>query len=256
MAFVTANGIALPVKEFSRVYDRSHKIATAFDGTPIKTERYRKRRWEGKTSALTLQEAEALIALLDGLGDSWSLGSSLVYTGKGVAPGGTFTANVSGGVHEGDVDVLSGNSLTINVGTYSRWTLLHFKDGSHYAWDNSGNDYVNGTLSGVNIGNWASYSSGVLTLQGKGITGVNANTAYEDIYFIPAKLTAAQIAEWYALNSSDPFPELPKINLDGDAVDNLTTNVVGEVMDVVPFQAYVDGSLTQVYEVSFALREV
>lgn len=257
MPFLSLNGVTVSLDSWEETKDRSNpSIARAFDGTPIKTERFKKRSWTGRTNLISLQEALAWQAIVDAEGYSFTADGSAAYDGKGLALTGTYTTS-SGGKHGDMLEVASGDAATLAVGSHDRWTILHWRDSwTHYAWDDADNKYSNGSTTATDPDNWLNYASGDLDLLGKNTSGTNADTDYDEIYFIPARLTETQISEWYTANNTTAFPEFPRLLLDGDCVNNLAVNVVGQVSKAVPTTVQAGGTVQEYWQVTFDLFEV
>lgn len=254
MPFARLNGLTLPVATWTENWDRSaNPLQRAFSGTPIRNEYYRKRRWQVQTPPIPQSDALALIALIDGLGDSITFDVSETVTGKGIEPTGTYTVNASGGVYAKDIDVTSGNTFSIQVGTFTDWTLLHWKDGSFYAYTSAGVTYDSIGVSSDDADDWLTYAGGTLQLEGKSDTGVGATASYDEIYFVPALLSADQIAGWYSYQQAvGQLAQLPRTTLYGDCVDNVPTDVQGLVSSAVAINLGTD----EYYQLTFELWEV
>lgn len=274
MAFLRLNGIDVPIAisgGFKQTPEILGSRKRAFSGDLRETRRARKRSWSCQTTPITEATALPLIALIEGQGYSWRFDADTdEYGGKGLGPasGSNYTLSTADGKFDGHVSIAStaGHFIRFAAGFIGDYTVFHWKDEDdagdfdwtyHYTYLSDGTKYRNGVAGAFNIDNWTTFASGNFDFEGKDTAGANAIARYDEIYIIPEKFTATQVSEWYTLNNTRQFPQLPAISLDGDCVPDTSVNVIGEVTDIELIMLYLDGVFTDnAHVVSFTLEEV
>lgn len=226
--------------------------------------------YRGSTVILSANDACPLAELISQKGWSWDFNDH-VYGGKGIGPdsGDIFTQAGTGGKHNGYIQVPSGNTVGFTLGTAlsSPWTILVWSDNGtsgasfdHYALDSNDDAYKNGAITGIAVEDFfaVNFAGSVATVEIKGEdeTGSSAIVRYSEMFVIPEILTPQQVLDFYTLNNTTQFPQLPELLLTGDAVKSNRT-VIGQLDRAGPYRDVVTPSgIEQYFPLDFLLEDV
>jgi hypothetical protein len=245
MAFLTINGIEIPVREgtLDETIREIGATTPAFDGTMRRTRQAVKHDLEFKTTPLEATEAYAWDSLIRGLGHHWSFDSSL-YSSKGLGPDAGYVATQSGagGKFTGRLSVTAttGTITFSNAWSGGAWTYMvwRFESGAwhHYTADSTGRKWLDGVRNDAAVTTWASLPSGTITLANT--TG--SAVLYDDLVVVPYLLPTT----WPPIFgvAAVAFSDLSRLTLAGDALPEATSRTVQGDASATFVKAVIGGS--------------
>lgn len=230
MPMLTINEVTIPQSADSGTesFEVIGDLDRAYDGTWRESRTSEKRRFDVRTTVLAQDVGEALKLLLQGRGHVWSFDSDR-YSSKGLGPStGAAAGTITGGGKFGSYMALSAaEQITWPTGfgdpATNDYTILLFED-SGAPWDRWAIKNVQGTvtkfLNGATTGAATPFvsvdSSGDITIgDGAGAFDI------DDLVFVPFALPDSWLETGGGLdNPARAFPLLPRIDIDGDLVNN------------------------------------
>lgn len=237
MPFLEINEITIPVQA-NTVRESTRLVgfdAMSHAGSEIAEIRRSLKEWKVETPPLEWTRAEALEALVLGLGDNWSFedagsGNAWQYSSKGrgaVAPiSGASRQTSTSQFGTASMQLTSGSSIAWQLAPAERWTALFWRRVAAGAWQHlattsSGLYYLSGAATGSPHLSVVTMVDGLLTLT----NNQGVSTFYDDLVLIPAILPAAWILA--LAGRTTPWPQLPRFELGGTIVNDDVLPAIG-----------------------------
>lgn len=272
MPFLSLNNYGVDIMDGSFTVTREviGYRARSFSASLRENRRAEKRIFQATTSIVTPTMADALVSLIEGKGHRFSFDSDY-YSSKGLGPasGGSYSRADSGGKDGGKLTAGSGSYIryqvsvpvsgecTVFVYKYvsSSWDRYALQDAGAGQWKNGANHSASGSDSADNFLSLSGTTTITVDVEGKTIAGVNGASDYDDLVILPYEPPDAMMDAF--TSSSFIFPELPKIKLDGDCVQDGPVLALGQVDDVEYHQCVIDGTwYDNAQQITFRLEEV
>lgn len=253
MPMLTINGVTIRVlPDWTRPIDQVGADARTYLGAARKSLRALKRSWSFTTRPLQRQEATAVEALATGAGECWSFNTDQ-YSGKARPVTLPTGASISGthAKYGGSSLQLAGSGSTITVDspaitirpgtehTLMAWLYSALTAGDLHAsideYDASDTVLASHVLNVANDSAWhfasttftAAATVSYIKIHAYIDTGPTGNAYVDDLAWIPAALTAAQLAEIEA--AAQAFTPPPAVRLEGDILGSESVSCRGSL---------------------------
>jgi hypothetical protein len=257
MPFLALSGWEVPIADgqASQVEVGGRARSASLWGTPRAAPRLSVRRWDLTTRTLAPEDADALEALLGGVGHVCAFDSGLDAS-TGLRPDRGYRAKLlpSSGAFAGAVEVLASGTLVYDAQLGDRWTVtLRTYEGSAwvpYTVRDDGAKWASGVRNDSATTSWLSVASGKVTLSPGG-----AARRFDDLAIFAWRSSASQIVAHHARTAG--FSRLPLLELSGDLVPDAAVTVAAEIEDQDYVQRVGDaGWESNARSLGFTLTEV
>lgn len=200
----------------------------------------KQRLWDRKytSTPLSVSDAEAVQALVEGDGHTLSFDSDSLYSSRGVlgvvtGSGGTTGSITRYGGTASRALFLINNSASAAWALQlpTTWTIIHWRFGAsigtwrHYVFTSAGGVWQDGASSSSTAG-MAVSAAGALTVSQRHAAG----TEYiDDVVALPYVVPAAWVPLLYTRHVASAFPALPKLSVTGERFGASTVTARGQV---------------------------
>lgn len=231
MAYLTLCGISIDVgvESGKRTWSDLSERRRSFSGALRATHTAQKRAWECTATPMSSDSADALSALLRGLGHTWRF-SADAYSSKGLAAVDPTTPAY------GQSDPFAGtNAVDLDIGDFLDWTPTGL-DALTGDFTLLVRRYVSGWVhyvirrvvrpTGITTDKWVDgvsnpgASTTFLTVNGSGVLRLASagadNEKYSDLVALPFAIPDTWVAPLYS--ATRPFPDRPIVEVNGDLV--------------------------------------
>lgn len=259
MSFLEINGYSIPVEinRANKGYNRLGKRGRSPTGQYRSNERYKKKKWDLRTTVKDYSTVEVLQNFIEGEGHYFNFDSSL-KSSKGLQPNTSYNVimNSSGSKYNGYISIDASGNISYNLGYTNDWTIMLWADieasdffafyssdfpaiiqtstlnWNQYVLTSSGTEYFNASTETDDVDfSFIDMTNGILTLQD------TASWDYDidEMVVFPFEISSQMVSDFYSY--SQAFSNLPELSINGDITNSREVTVIGETINQ-PFNQF------------------